>query len=455
MHVRTLKWLVVLIASTTIALVTAPAATAASPAPADPAGSVLAWNAYAGQAALDACLAPGNNPLHESRLYAVTHIAIHDALNAIDRRSGPYVFKARRLVPGASADAAVAAAAHKVLVTLIGQLPDPPSVPACKEAAISGVEAAFAVQMAMVEDGDAKAQGTHLGEAAAAAILALRTGDGSTTPLFDTEFEQGDSPGEYRFTPGFDFVLAPGWADVTPFALERNDQFPSHPPYPLTSPQYAADLEEVKQVGQDTSTERTDDQTELAQFWYESSPLQWNRIARTVAGSTPRLSEWGTARLFGLLNMAMADGYIASWETKRVHNTWRPITAIRAADTDGNRATKVDPTWSPLLTTPPVSALNSGHSVEGAAAAEVMKQFFGTDHRSFTTCSLTVPEGTGCGSGSDEVVRSFTSFAQAADENAASRIYDGIHFRQDVEEGLRQGRSIGDHAVDQEMVPGR
>ena len=182
---------------------------------------VTEWNAVAANAALAACIAPTDNPLHESRMYAMTHLAIHDALNAIDRRSQPYAFRGQAAA-GTSIDAAVAAAAHRVMVTLIGQIPFPP---ACLAAGIAVVEAAYNGAVATIPGGPAKLDGIALGEAAASAILTLRADDGSDTPLFDFEYPQGTEPGVYRFTPGFDFVFAPGWANVTPFVLQHASQF--------------------------------------------------------------------------------------------------------------------------------------------------------------------------------------------------------------------------------------
>ncbi len=198
---------------------------------------------------------------------------------------------------------------------------------------------------------------------------------------------------------------------------------------------------------------RTEQQTEVALFWVESSPLQWNRIARKVSVGEG-LGLWKTARLFGLLNAAMADGYVSSFDTKYFYNYWRPITAIRQADTDGNPDTDADPTWTPLVTTPPVPDYDSAHSVEGGAASQVLKRVFGTGHISFRTCSRTLPSGSTCGDPSP-VFRRYTSFYQAARENGRSRILVGFHFRKAVEEGIEHGRRIGDRAVDRFMEPVR
>ena len=449
--------LVVFVAATMTATIAGPAtprpamgrAVAAQSLTAD---AVLAWNGYAGEAAIAACIAPTANPLHESHMYAMTHVAIHDALNAIDRRSRPYTFHGRA-DRGASPGAAVATAARDVLVPLLGELPAP-FPQECIDAGIASVEANYAAALAAIPDGPAKGAGVAIGAAAASAILALRADDGSDTPLLDFDYPQGTEPGEYRFTPGTPFAFAPGWADVTPFVLRDSSQFRANAPFAVTDRKYTADFEEVKRLGGDgvtTPSERTDDQTEIALFWVESSPLQWNRIARTVSADAG-LDLWENARLFGLLNMALADGYVGSFETKYLYNYWRPVTAIQTAETDGNPDTVADPTWTPLVPTPPIPDHDSAHAVEGGAAARVLARFFRTDDISFETCSLTLPPGSTCDDAS-VVTRSFTSFSQAAEENAISRILVGFHFRNAVEQGVKHGRRIGNLAVSKFMRP--
>jgi hypothetical protein len=413
---------------------------------------VSAWNANAGKAAVAACISPVDNPLHESRMYAMTHVAIHDALNAIDRRSRPYALD-RRVRRGASPEAAVAAAAHDVLVRLLAEIPAP-FPPECGIAGITSVEGDYATALAAIPESAAKTRGIEAGEAAAEAILALREADGSDTPLLDFAYPQGTEPGEYRFTPDRPFAFAPGWAGVTPFVLGHSSQYRPGPPYAVTSKKYTADFDEVKRLGGDditTPSERSDDQTEIALFWVESSPLQWNRIARTVSASQD-LNPWEQARLFGLLNVAMADGYVGSFETKYHYNYWRPVTAIRTADSDGNPNTGADPTWTPLVVTPPIPDYDSAHSVQGGAASKVLQRFFGTDHVAFETCSLTVPAGSTC-SDASPLLRRYGSFSQAAVENGLSRILVGFHFRKAVEEGIEHGRKIGKLAVNRFMRP--
>jgi hypothetical protein len=417
--------------------------------------AVTVWNANAGVAATKACLAPLDNPLHESRIYAMMHLAVHDALNAIDRRSRPYAFDAEAEA-GSSPDAAVAAAARDVLVALIAQLPLELHSQACIDAGVTSVEGAYAAALAAIPDGESKAAGIALGQAAAAAILALRADDGAVGPFLNFACPQDTEPGEYQCTPGTPFIVFEGWANVTPFVLKHSSQFRPGPPYRVGSKKYAADFNEVKSLGGDditTPSARTADQTEIALYWWESSPLKWNRVARVVSVNQG-LDLWENARLFGLLNMALADGYIAMVDSKNHYNYWRPITAIRTADTDGNVDTLADPDWTPLRGTPPNQDYVSGHSIEGGAGAEVLKQFFGTDHIRFEDCSESLPAGSTC-SDATPVIRSFASFSQAAAENAYSRILIGYHFRKSIEEGIRYGRQIGKRAANLYLRPVR
>ena len=414
---------------------------------------VVAWNAIAGDAALASCIAPANDPLHESRMYAMTHVAVHDALNAIDRRSEPYAFHPPPR-PAASPLAAVAAAAHGVLVPALQDLPDifPPE---CIAAGVQLVEDAYDDALAEIPDGRAKTQGIALGRGAAATIVALRSADGSDTLMVDPNYPQGDEPGEYRFTPGTPFAFAPGWGDVAPFVLKDASQFGARRPYRVTSRRYTRDFNEVKRLGGDGTptipSARTPDQTQMALFWVESSPLSWNRIARTVSTSAG-LDTWENARLFGLLNLAMADGYIGSFETKYDFNFWRPVTAIQLAADDGNPDTVANPSWMPLVTTPPIPDHDSAHAVEGAAAAEVFRRFFRTDRMSFEACSLTLPEGQQCDDATP-VLRSFDRFSDAADENGESRVLVGFHFRHAVDDGVHHGKRIADRAVGRFLRP--
>ena len=436
-------------AVTVVPLAASPRGSTTFAAPGD---AVLTWNENAGKAATAACIAPLANPLHESRMYAMMHIAVHDALNAIDRRSRPYAYNVRGR-QGASPQAAVAAAAHRVLATLISELPLELTLPSCITAGVALADADYAAAVAGISDGPAKTQGIALGEAAAAAILTLRANDGAVGPFLNFVCPQDTEPGEFQCLPGTPFIPFEGWEDVTPFVLKDSSQFRPRPPYRVTNRKYTADYNEVKSLGGDgTSTSpslRTPDQTEIALYWWESSPLKWNRVARIVSPQQG-LDLWENARLFGLLNIALADGYIAMKATKNHYNYWRPVTAIRNGDSDGNPATTGNPQWLPLRETPPDQDYASGHSIEGGAAAEVLKQVFGTDRIRFRDCSATLPmpdDPVSPCNRSSPVFRSYTTFTQAAVENAQSRIFIGFHFRKSVEVGTAYGRKIGKRAV--------
>jgi PAP2 superfamily len=418
---------------------------------ADPVGT---WNANAGKAAVAACISPVGPSPAEARLYAMTHVAIHDALNAIHRRSEPYAYSGRA-PRRTSPDAAVAAAARDVLVPTLGELATLVP-PACVDAAVASVEADYTAALAAVPDGRAENRGVAVGRAAAAAILALRANDRMQELLVgDPAYSEGTLPGEYRFTPGTPFAFAPRLGEVAPFVLRDGSQFRPPPPYPLGGRRYAADVNEIKRLGGDdvvTPSARSPEQTEIALFWVESSPLQWNRIARTVAEAAG-LDQWEKARLLGLLNLSLADGYTGTFEAKYHYRFWRPVTAIRLADTDGNPRTAADPTWTPLVETPPIPDHDSGHAVEGGAAAAVLRRFFRTNRARFSACSTTLP-ARNCGE-DDAVFRRYRSFSEAAAENGISRILVGFHFRKAVEDGIEHGRRIGDRAVDRFMRPRR
>jgi membrane-associated phospholipid phosphatase len=383
--------------------------------------AVTHWNTVATDAFTPS---QGTNPMAQSRTLSILHASIHDALNAIDPRFASYTPGVAES-PGASVDAAVAASARDVLVTLL---------PA--QAAL--VETAYERALAAIPDGPAKSAGILTGQTAASANIARRQSDGSeeaTQPVYVPR----PGPGEYQFTPPFDFAAQPSWGRVTPFVIDLADHTVDGPQR-LDSLAYAADLLYVKAIGELTSPFRTAEQSEIAQFWYEDSPLGWNRIANTAVRQRG-LDPWSTARVFALVNFAMADGFIAGFEAKYHFRFWRPETAIRAAATDGNRWTAPDPTWKPFQITPPVPDYPSTHTVLGWAAAEVLIEIFG-DKMRYSADSLTLPG----------VTRDFKGFSAAAEENGLSRIYAGIHFRHAVKDGRRQGRGIG-RAVAEALEP--
>jgi hypothetical protein len=374
--------------------------------------AVTWWNAVAIEA-----LAPfqGTNPMAHSRTLAILQASVHDAVNAIDRRYESYT-PGLPLAPGASLDAAVAAASRTVLVTLLPNRAD-------------FVNDAYNRALANIAEGHAKTMGIATGEAASRATLARRQGDGSENGAQPVYVPQ-PGPGVYQFTPPFNFAAQPGWGRVKPFAIDLKEH-ELEGPLPLSSAHYARDLEYVKAIGHIASQIRTPEQSEIAKFWYEDSTLGWNRIAN-IAARERRVDAWTAARTLALVNFAMADGFIAGFEAKYRFLFWRPETAIQQAG---------DTTWRPFLVTPPVPDYPSTHTVLGWAAAEVLTETLGS-RVSYSTTSLTLPG----------VTRSYKGFLKAAEENGLSRLYAGIHFREAVQAGKRQGRSIG-QAVAEALPP--
>lgn len=385
--------------------------------------AVVHWNDVAA-----AAFAPsqGTQPMAQSRTFAILHASVHDALNAIDHRYAPHT-PGLPSAHGASPEAAVAAAAREVLVRLLPDQAGP-------------VEAAYGAALSNVRDGPAKNAGIATGQAAAWATLNRRRDDGADAAA-QPPYLPATGAGEYQFTPPFDFAAQPGWGHVRPFVIALADHTLDGP-LPLDSPAYARDVAEVQAIGPAASKVRTAGQSEIATFWYEDSPLGWNRIANTAVRQRG-LDAWEAARTFALLHFAMADGFIAGFDAKYRHRFWRPVTAIHAAATDGNPATDPDTSWQPFLVTPPVPDYPSTHTVLGWAAAEVLIDTFG-DRLRWQTTSLTLPGRT----------RQYRGFSEAAHENGLSRLYAGIHFRHAVKDGRRMGRGIG-QAVAEALAPVR
>ncbi|HEU4389800.1 MAG TPA: vanadium-dependent haloperoxidase [Blastocatellia bacterium] len=386
-------------------------ASAAVPASAD---EVIRWN----QAATSAAAAASTDPLTESRVFAILHVCIHDAVNAVDPRYNSYQMHFSA-AGNASAEAAVAAAAHDVLVELL---------PSGRDLFDRTLEESLKT----IVDGVAKTRGLEIGKHAAAAILAARKSDGANRSV---EYRPGSKPGDYRPTPpDFTPAFMTQWGRITPFVLQTPAQFRPAPHPGVASAQALRDNEEVKVVGAKEGSVRTDEQSEIARYWYENSTQGWNRIAREVS-ATRKLNLWENARFFALVNLAMADGFIAGFEAKYYYNYWRPATAVRESGNDG---------WLSFLDTPPVPDYPSTHTVLGAAAATVMARFFGTDFVSFSTTSGAPYTG---------ITRRFWSFSEAARENGASRVLAGIHFSTAVRAGYQQGESVGSWVFEHALRP--
>lgn len=362
-----------------------------------------------------------------SRINAMTHIAMHDALNAIAPRYQTYAFhqKNRQADPIAAA----ATAAYEVLVS---------QIPAQKPM----LDSCLAASLTKVPEGSAKTQGIEIGKKAAAAIIALRQNDGAFQDPISIPVGTGQ-PGEYQLVPPFDFIFAPFWATMQTFSLQKPEQF-RVPPHPtLHSQAYAQDFNEVKRMGQKDSPHRSAEQTVIAKYWYEFSEIGWNRVTRTAAADK-KLGLLATARLFALVNMALADAYTAGWDSKFHYNLWRPYTAIRSADFDGNDGTVADYGWEPSEPTPPVQDYPSTHSALGNAAATVLTAIVG-NNVPFSMTSTTAP--------TPGLTRGFSNFFEAANENAESRVLAGLHFRFACQKGQALGNQIGQWTLEQHLKP--
>jgi membrane-associated phospholipid phosphatase len=380
---------------------------------------VTDWNS----AALDAIRAGKIAPPIASRCLAIVHVSIYDAVNGIARTHEPYLVQSA-VSASASLEAAASAAAHEALVNLL-------------PANASGFDALYAAILAAIPDGPQKAMGIVWGEFVAKQILAARASDGSDAVVPPPA---GSGPGIWVPTPpAFLPYLLPQWGFVRPFAMSSSSQFrPPGPPF-LYSQRYAADYTEVKELGAAVGSTRTEDQTQIALFWAdgagtETPPGHWNSIAQIIAdaqGNTPEEN----ARLFALLNIAMADAAICAWDAKYTFHFWRPVTAINFAEPDLN--------WASFIVTPPFPDYVSGHSTFSGAAATVLVSFYDTDNLPFMTGSDFLPG----------VYRSFPTCLAAAEEAAMSRLYGGIHFRSANEDGLEAGISIGEWTATHYLQP--
>jgi len=378
-----------------------------------PGDVVVAWN----QELLKIVLRPGLQPatIHPTRSYAMLHAAMYDAVVAITRDASPLLVSVkapRDARPDAAAAEAGAATLKALYPTMKGAL-----------------DQQLAGELALIPDGAAKQQGIEVGDAVAAKVLAIRVNDGSAaTPA---PFVAGTQPGDYRPTPpNFPAPVFTNWGTVTPFVLKSGSQFRPEPPPALTSAAYAQAINEVKSLGQNTSATRTADQTVIGKFWAPPIWNTWNVIAENAAVAHHTNLE-RTAHLFALLNVSFADSAIAMYDAKYFYKLWRPVTAIRLADTAGNPAVTGDPNWTPLAVTAADPSYPGAHSTISAAGATVLAAFFG-DRDQIQVATGVLPG----------VVRSFGSYSDTATEAGLSRIFAGQHSRLDHVAGLDLGRDV-------------
>lgn len=387
---------------------------------------VTDWNT----AALNAIRAGRTAPPTAARALAVLHAAIYDAVNGISRTHTSY--RVKSAVPSsASVEAAASAAAHSVLVTLFPE-------------STQAFDTLHANTLAALPDRPQTHTAVAWGSTVAAEILMWRSTDYSQTSI---AAPIGGGAGTWQPTPptaGAYFL--PQWAFVQPFTMPTSDHFRPLGPPALDTTTYAEHYNEVKMLGRALGASRTAEQEQIALFWADGSgtetpPGHWNTIAQAVSRQAGNTVEQN-AQMFALLNLAMGDAAIYAWDAKYFFNNWRPLTAIRNGDDDGNAATVGDPEWTSLLVNPPFPDYVSGHSAFSAAASTVLAMFYGTDQIAFDTGSDFLPG----------VRRQFPSFSAAAAEAAASRLYGGIHFRFAIEDGLTGGVAIGRWTFEQFMT---
>jgi hypothetical protein len=350
------------------------------------------------------------NPFFQARFAAITQLAVFEAVNAIDKDFEPYLGTITA-PPGASPDAAAVAAAHAVLENFF-----PGDAPA--------LDVAYAASLARIPNGTAKQDGIEVGETAAAALIVLRTGDGSAPPEFDSP--TSSAPGAWQTTPSC--PPAGGtllqWRNLRPFAIERADQFRSGPPPALTSQRYARSYDEVMRVGSIDSEFRPQDRADVARFYAAAAPVPvWNSVAAQVAIAQGRsMSE--NARALALMDVAIIDASASVFDTKYSYGFWRPETAIHASG---------DTTWKPYIVTPCFPSYASAHASLSNAARKVLERLYGPRPH-FITLSNPAVAG---------VILHYETFEQIIDDIDDARVYGGIHFRFDQETGGEQGRKVG------------
>jgi hypothetical protein len=386
--------------------------------PAARADVVTDWNAKAD--AIAAEKKTGNVP--HARGLAMLHVAVFEAVNAIERRYAPYKLDltADRT---ASKEAAAASAAYSVLLTLH---PDrKPDLDAALAASLSGIAAT-----------PAKTKGIELGQKAAAGIVALRANDGSNAPESYRPFTK---PGVYVPTV---VPAASTSGAITPWVMTKGSQFRPGSPPALDSETWTKDLNEIREIGGRNSTKRTEEQTSVGRFWLLSGPRTYNPIIRQVA-LAKGMDVVDSARLFALGSMAGIDAFIAVFDAKFAHNLWRPVTAIRNADLTSNPATPRDASWLPLGETPPHPEYPCAHCIASAAVSTVLETVAGNEVGEIVLTSPTAPG----------VTRRWTRLQDYRDEVSNARIYAGFHYRFSTEVAKDMGRKIGELTVKAKLRP--
>ncbi|MFB4316825.1 vanadium-dependent haloperoxidase [Actinomadura sp. 21ATH] len=397
---------------------TARARPAAAPG-AHPAGAVLTWDVHAETAIFDRAR---QSPTAAARSFAIVQGAVYDAVNAV--AGAPYepYLVAPRSRPGDSTPAAVATAAYRTLRWLFPDQAEP-------------LRAQYEQALAAIPDGRPERGGVAVGAAAAAAMIEARRDDGAFS---DATWRVGTRPGEWRPTPPGFLQVGAWYATLKPFVIDDPGDYRTPGPPALRSAAYARDLNEVQSLGSAASTSRTPDQTDAAKWWDDPRQVEW-AIGRQLA-ATRRLGELQTARLLAMAGVAAADALVACYKEKKYWSFWRPVTAIPLADTDGNPATRADPSWTPLRTTAPSTEYPSGHACYTSAVTAGWGRFFGRDDISFSAYSA--DSGT---------TRRYGSLAEARAELGEARIWAGVHYRSASDDGTRLGSAVARAVLDREF----
>jgi membrane-associated phospholipid phosphatase len=385
------------------------------------ADSVLDWN----EIAVNIAIANGQNAFAQARYAAIVQLAVFEAVNSITEDYRPYLGTINA-PHGASPNAAAVQAAYRVLSTYFTDA-----------TSVKTLNTAYSNSMASIPDGPARTKGIAAGNAAASAMIALRANDGSSPAQF--KIPGPPVPGEWQATPSCPIVngiavgIAFQWQNIIPFGILSVHGFLLEPPPALTSRKYAKAYNEVMAVGDADSAERPQDRADVALYYAASSPTQvFNQAARQVAQEQRRsLSE--NARALALINMAISDSLVASFFNKYHYNFWRPETAIRAGDTDGNPKTEADPNFMPFILTPCFPSYPSNHGSAANGAAAVMRRLYGEAGHSITLSNPAVPT----------IVLQYTSFRQITDDISDARVYGGIHYRTDQDAGALLGKAVG------------
>ena len=355
-----------------------------------------------------------------TRGLAMMHVAMFEAVNAIDRRYKPYNLDLA-MNKEASREAAAAAAAHDVLASLF---PDERSK----------LEQALQASLAAIE-GDAKTKGIELGKKAAAGIIALRTNDGSDTQESYRPFTKA---GVYVHTA---LPIESTSGLIKPWTMDKGSQFRPEPPPALDSQVWTRDVNEIRELGSVNSKTRTQEQTDIGRFWFQTGPRTYTPLVQQAA-EAKKMDLVDCARLYALVSMATSDAFIAVFDAKYAHNFWRPMTAIRNADLTSNAATPREASWSPLGMTPPHPEYPCAHCIVAAAVAEVLKRVAGDDLGELTLTSALAPG----------VTRKWRRLEDYSNEVALARIYAGFHYRFSTETAKVMGRKIGEQAVTTQLL---